>query len=249
MKRDCHTQDIQEWLPAFLHQLLTAPEFQYAEGEFLTRLEHVCYYHLGGLRYPGKLLLSQFFEILANKFEITLVAQDIRLRIIHAPVYKITADVAIMAQDVNQVLGPVDEMLSEDETAGDPMSMLQDFEPYRMGKVLVSSPKWCRARYLMEAVVYQLESRRITTRGVVATTLQECLEKCRELKIRNLAMDPLGTHQSGISYHAFVGILHEALVQCAFRLDPLKELTIAAKDRQQSMALKKAFADVLHLKI
>lgn len=243
-----NSQNPLEWLPLLMERILASPEFRYAEGNFTQKLESVCYYHLGSLCYPAELLLAHFFKTLSEKFEISLVVQDIKLRIIISPVYNIPGDGAIMAQDVNQVFGPVD-ISEEDMKCQDPAAILRDFKPRQRGEVLISSPSWCKARYLIEAVIYQFEREKITDRQIVVDALEECFQKCRSLHIKKLAMDPLGAGYNDLSCHSFVEILHETLIKFAGRLKSLREIIIAASNERQCDELKKAFADILNIVI
>lgn len=258
MTRDFRGHDDLPELTNLLQQIVASPEFCFSEGDFWQRLEHVCYYQIGNFQYPARTLLDDFFRSFSQKYQITVSIQDIHLKIVTAPVYKIPVDGAIMAQDTNHVIGPVEELMEETAQMNEQelqqelektLAMLPKFTPHRLGEILVSSPKWCKSPYLMEAVVYQFDNDTITDETTVYTTLRACLQKCEKLGINKVAVEALGTEYQILSDSNFVKILHKVMLELAGQLTQLKELIIAARDQEHANTLKKAFAEVLHIKI
>lgn len=254
MKRNLHTPQDLNFLNKLFQHITSLPEFSFTQGDFLARLEYVCYYHLGNFKYPPKQLLTAWLAQLAGQFDIKIVVQDIQLKIIHAPVYKIAGQAAIMAQDINHVIGPVDELLVEDakdlpKAIEKTLLLLQDFQPHQLGDILLSSPPWCKAKYLIEAVIYHFDASEITSEKIVRAVLTDCFKKTHSLKVHSLALEPLGTEYQVLSYRLFVQILHETLLQLAGQLPHLKELTVAARNPNEAKSLKQAFSEVLNIKI
>ncbi len=253
MSRNHSPEDIQD-LSDFLQKIVAAPEFYFAEGDFLSRLEHACYYQLGNFQYPAKLLLHHFFKMLAEKFEVAVVVQDLQLKVVKSPVYCIAAEAAIMAQDTNHVIGPVDELLAGMDDTQDvaqeyekTLHMLENFQPHHQGEILVSSPAWCKAPYLVEAVIYQFETKPITDEKTVRAAMAESLRQCENRQSKTIVMDPLGNEYNVLPPSVFVHILHDTLFLMAGELHHLKELVIAAANQQQAAALRKAIAGVLNI--
>jgi O-acetyl-ADP-ribose deacetylase (regulator of RNase III) len=241
-------------LAGLFRDLVASPEFCFSEGDFFRRLEHACYYQIGNFQYPARLLLHALFQLLSEKFEVAVVVQDIQLKIVRDSVYHIGCEAAIMAQDTNHVIGPVEELFPEDTTElqqdmEKTLLELQNFKPHKLGEVLISSPSWCKAKYLLEAVIYRFEEEEITNEKVVRAVLVQCLQNCNSLKIHKLAMDALGTEYHVLPPHRFVHILHETLMQLAGQVPSIKEVSIAVRDQEHANALKKAFVDVLNIKI
>ena len=255
MGREFFGHNNSQWLLTLLKKIIASPEFYFAEGDFFSKLEHVCYYHLGSFQYPAKLLLKHIFDFLAEKYEVAVTVQDIRLRIVKAPVYKIASDGAIMAQDINHVIGPIEELMeekSENELEKEferTLAILEKFQPHELGEVLVSSPEWCKASYLIEAVIYEFEKEEISNENIIRSILKKCLMKSNGLKMQKLAIEALGTEYKILTPHTFVQILHDTLIKLAGHLKYLKELIIVAHNQKHVNALKKAFSDVLNIKI
>lgn len=259
MNREFKPGDELATLSKIFQNITSSPEFYFAEGDFLRRLEHVCYYQLGNFRYPAKLLIAQLFTKLGEKFHISIAVQDIQIKVAIAPVYKLPVEAAIMAQDTNHVIGPVEEILAEDvknisekdlaAAIEKTLLSLQDFKPHQQGEILVSSPHWCQAKYLLEAVIYHFEGQELTREELVRTVMAECFQRCDSLKVKKLAIETLGTEYRVLTHHTFVQILHETLLQSAGRLLSLHELIIAVRDEAEAQSLKQAFKDILNIKI
>lgn len=243
-------------LSEILQKIAAAPEFYFAEGDFLARLEHACYYQLGNFQYPARLLINHFVESLSEKLEIAIVVQDLQLKIVKSPAYRIAAEAAIVAQDTNHVMGPVDEWLQEMDGQAELMQeyekslhMLENFQPHHLGEVLVSSPKWCKAKYLVEAVIYHFEAKPITNEKTVRIAMAESLRQCEHRKLETVVLEPLGSEYNVLPPSAFVHILHDTLFHLAGELHHLKSLVLAAANQNQVVALKKAVSTVLNIQL
>jgi len=140
------------------------------------------------------------------------------------------------------------ETLESQTSLAEIIQSLEDFKPSTLGDVLISKPSWCASKYLLEAIIYHFESDKITNDEIVRTTLVASLKKSNELKIQKLALDALGTEFRILSEAVFVKILHETLLKMAGTLQHLKEIIISARNIEHARLLKKAFAEVLHLK-
>ena len=168
MKKEISSQN---WQPV-IEQLEKFPEFRFADGGLFKKLEYACYYNVGGLCFPAHLLLSHYLQMLAGK----VLVQDVQFVIIGEAANKIVADAAVMAQDVNRIIGPVDAYLDEMDY-NEPIEQLKNFRPSPLGKILISSPRWCRAGYLLEAVVYDFEAKNITSKKNGQKDFTGCVEK------------------------------------------------------------------------
>lgn len=243
-----------KWLEQCLHELTMTPEFQFASGSFLERLEQTIYWNMGGTCYPVRPILKQIVRSYEESPQVKITTQDIKLRLVCSPVYKIEADCAIMAQDSQHIMGPIDELvISEDsEMATDIEKSLGivDFLPaYSPGEVIVSSPSWCNSKHLFEAVIYKFEDPKITSKEIVTEVLEKCVEMCNEWQLEAVAMDALGTEYGAFSYAEFVEVLQETIFCEAGAVSKLRELTIALETIEHLQKLKGAFASVLGIKI
>ncbi len=236
----------------FFQQLTEYPEFHLLPGNFFQKLIQLCYFQIGDLNQPAHFLLINLLKDFAKACNIQVVVQDIRFRIVVKPVYEIPGDAAIMGQDIYRVVGPVDALMKEtlesQTSLAEIIQSLEDFKPSTLGDVLISKPSWCASKYLLEAIIYHFESDKITNDEIVRTTLVASLKKSNELKIQKLALDALGTEFRILSEAVFVKILHETLLKMAGTLQHLKEIIISARNIEHARLLKKAFAEVLHLK-
>ena len=240
----------QQWLLEILENFQDYPEFKFAEGDFFERLQHLVHYQIGDLKYPVHLLVSHFLEEYSEKMGIGLVKQNLTFRVLQTPVYKIKSDVAIMGQDINRIIGPVEEIMEEDTNDSDSsiedmVHLLKKFKPGKQGDILVSSPSWCEADSLWEAIIYHFENKKITNAKIVRSILHNCLKKASKLKIKKLSMDALGTEFHFLSTQTFINILCETLFLEADNLTHLEEIVISAKDEAHSRAIKKAIKKTL----
>ena len=185
MERNFFSENQQ--LSEILKYFLSLPEFYFAKGNLAQKLVELCYYQLGNFQYPVHLLLDHWFKDIAESLNqdiaLSVVIQNIRLKIIVSPVYKIESDCAIMSQDTYRVIGPIDEILIEgekniEEEIEQTILELENFEPYELGKILVSSPRWCKAKHLLEAVVYHFDAEDITNKEIVTRTIHKCFLRC-----------------------------------------------------------------------
>lgn len=232
----------EKWL---LDQLTEYPELQLCEGNFFQRLVSFLYSRGGDFRYPPELMILQFFAQWAQKKgAYPQLAHDVVFHVLQKPVYEIDCDGVIMAQDINRIVGPVQECFEESEEGESiekTISLLEKFQPSRLGDILVSSPSWCKAKYLIEAVIYHFEVKRMTNQKLIRATLHAALKKAEKLKIVRLAMDALGTEYASLSAHTFARILCETLAQNIVDIKHLREIIVSARNPRHAYALKKAF--------
>ena len=238
----------EKWLEEILGNFQEFPEFQFSEGDFFERLQNLAYFQMGDFQYPAHILLNHYLEYYTEKMGTGIAKQNIVFSVVQTPVYKIKSDVAIMGQDINRIIGPVEEMIEEtDYTAPieETISLLKKFKPSKQGEILVSAPSWCEANSLWEAIIYHFEGKRITNAKIVRSTLHSCLKKASKLKIKSLSMDALGTEFRSLSIQTFVNILCETLFAEAHNLTQLEEIVISAQDERHSRAIKKTIKKTL----
>ena len=89
----------------------------------------------------------------------------------------------------------------------------------------------------------------ITNEDIVRNTIYECFQQCRNLNIKTLAMDAIGAEHEVLSFNLFVEILSQTMIKLAPHLGNLKELIIAVRNKKHAELLKKAFVEVLDIKI
>lgn len=224
------------------------PEFQFSEGNFFDRLQNLAYFQIGDFQYPAHILLHHLLEDYSEKLQVK--QKNITFSVVQTPVYKIKSDIAIMGQDINRIVGPVEEMIEETDSTNsieDTIKLLERFRPSKQGDILVSNPSWCAAKCLWEAVIYHFEGKKMTNAKIVRSTLHNCFKKVGELNIKCLSMDALGTEFHSLSIQTFVDILCETLFLEAHNLNQLEEIFISAKTEMASKAIKKAIKKTLKM--
>ncbi|NLI79654.1 MAG: hypothetical protein GX442_24820 [Candidatus Riflebacteria bacterium] len=179
--------------------------------------------------------------------------QGIRWAVTTRDPWDVPADAAIMAQDRHRVFGPVREVAGEppaDGAIGQALAAVSGGQPdARAGEVLVSRRPWCAARFLLEAVVYDLDRQAILDEDALAIALPEALRQAGDLGAETIALGPLGTEYGVIAPDRFATLLVTALEQAHPRLPTLDRLIVATREPALAAHLRKALTHALGLPV
>ena len=249
MEENLFEEQNQEWLEIPLENIKKYPEFYLYQGDLLDRLAHFCFYNVGSFQYPVRSFLEVYITEFLTKTEIESIYQEINFQIIIKPVYEIYGDGAIMSQDINRIVGPiVDAEFADGEVSmgsiEDLLKELENFQPSKIGDVLVSSPNWCKAKYLLELVVYHFEDAKISDKNIIKSALYSSFQKAEELKINRLVLETLGTEFKVLNEQEFIEILFESLVDLCEERIYLNEVVIAAQNKKQAKILQNAIINL-----
>ncbi len=178
--------------------------------------------------------------------------QGIRCSVTARHPWDVPADAAIMAQDRHRVFGPVREADGESPAAALSQALAAvdgGLPAARPGDILVSRLPWCAARFLLEAVVYDLDRQTIFDENALITTLPEALRQAGDLGAETIALSPLGTEYGVIAPDRFAARLAAALEQARPRLPALDRLIVAAREPALADHLRQALTQALGLPV
>lgn len=179
--------------------------------------------------------------------------QGIRWTVAARDLWAVPADAAIMAQDGHRVFGPVREVGGETPAAATVNQALAAVDdatpPARPGDILVSRRPWCAARFLLEAVVYDLDRQAILDEDVLVAALPEAWRQAGDLGAETIALGPLGTEYGVIAPDRFAALLVAALEQARPRLPTLECLIVATREPALAANLRKALSHAMGLPV
>ncbi len=237
------------FLPLLKH-FINSPDFRLKDGSIEERLNYAYFQSMGGVQYPPFLVVAKLAKLLEN-WHLEVHVQNLIIKIVKKPVYEISADVAIMSQDIYKVVGPVDELDLEEENVDDEAieelieKLRLDYIASQAGDILIRSPEWCKSPHLLEAIIYRFEEEEITDEETIRTILPQLFKEASRFSPKKIAMDPLGTEYHTLPPKVFAKIFFEALQNKAREFPHLQEIVITARNEKQAKMLKQAFGDVL----
>lgn len=239
------------WLPLSPMVLWQEKKFWFMNGWKNREVEYLCYD-------TGELYLADFSNI-AHLVEDAFVphgdlAKNVQIEIAAKKVYEFAVDGAVMAQDTNRVFGPVQPLeIDPDQDLKQEIRQVIDeltfeFEPNKPAEVIVSKRSWCRARYLIEAIIYDLDQPDITSDKVIREAFDTCFARIADLGLTTVAMNPLGTEYQKMSEENFVRMFVETYNRHKSTLAGLTRIILVPREEKQVDALAAAVEKAIQVK-
>jgi hypothetical protein len=134
--------------------------------------------------------------------------------------------------------------LSEDEILGNFEELVwqleEEFQPSILGEIIVSQKKWCSAKYLIEAIIYDVNQENLVNFDLLEYALEGVWIEVFQLKLRSVAMVPFGTEYGIISCERFTQMLYQLFEKYPEEIRSLEKMVLAPRNTKDLYALKEA---------
>jgi hypothetical protein len=120
----------------------------------------------------------------------------------------------VVPQDVNLILGDIEPVVDDSETAAEVVGEATGFRPRRLGSLVILRPRDGQP-LVFQAIVYDFGKTPPTSEEPVFEALLAALEEARTRGLLRIAVRPIGTAHAGLSAVTFLRLLTQVCYTAA----------------------------------